>query len=276
MTTFVDHARLTPLFQKALKGWEQFWKTLTLIKVSRFFLMLFFLTFLFQIRTLFYSPPVNPSGGFDFYTAFFLYFSDVCFLAAFLFWALSLYKKETEFRFQLGDQLLTFFLLAMILLMVGNAFFVSNPQLHFFITFRFIELFLLYFMVVNRVLRQEQIVILLLLGLCFQAFVALYQYILQGSVGLTFLGEPSVNISTLGVAKVNLGSYKILRSFGTMPHANVLGGLLFMGMMYSFALVKKYRGFVVSVLLLLLMGLLFSFSRSAFFALIDQTQLLQQ
>ncbi len=259
---------MTIFWQKPLTSVARFWKTLTFTKASKYFLVLFLLMFPFQIRSMLYSVPLYQSGEFDFYTSFFLYLSDLFFLFSFLCWTIGLWRKETEWRFQLGDEMITFIILALLLIMVGNAFFVAQPELHFFITFRFVELFLLYFMVVNRVLRQEQIVLFLLFGLCFQALVAFYQYILQSSVGLTFLGEAQVNINTLGVAKVDLGSEKILRAFGTMPEANVLGGLLFMGIIYAIALLKKYRWIVVGMLFLLAAGMLFTFSRSAFFALI--------
>lgn len=262
MTIFLNHART------ALAWGVQFLKTLTFIRVARFFFVLFLLTFPFQIRALLYGVPVYQTGGFDFYTSFFAYFSDICFFLSFLAWALSLWKREGDRQFHLGDDMLSFLLLALLLIMVGNAFFVTASELHFFVTFRFVELFLLYLMVVNRVLRQQHIVLLLLLGLCFQAFVALYQYVLQGAVGLSFLGEASVNATSLGVAKIDLGSQKILRAFGTMPHANVLGGLMFMGILYAVALVKRYRWFIAGILCLLALGLLFSFSRSAFFALV--------
>lgn len=259
---------MTNFWVKAGTLLAQFFRKLTFLKVSRYFLVLFLLTFPFQIRTLLYTVPVYQTGGFDYYTSFFLYFSDLCFFGAFVSWALSLWRREVEWHFHLGDEMLSFLILALLLIMVGNAFFVANPELHFFGFFRFCELFLLYLMIANRVLRQEQIVLCLLFGLCFQAFVAFYQYILQGSIGLNFLGEATVNTSTLGVAKIDIGSQKILRAFGTMPHANVLGGLLFMGIMYAVALIKKYRWFVAGVLWMLTIGLLFTFSRSAFFALI--------
>jgi O-antigen ligase len=259
MTTYLQYART---------AWASFWKTLTFLNAARYALWLFFLTFPFQIRTFVYTDPVFQTGEFNYYTTVFVYMSDVFLLAAFLCWAVSLWKKETDQGFHLGSDMLTFFLMAFLLVMLGNIFFASEARLHFFIFFRFVELFLLYLMVVNRVLRQEQIVLGLIFGLCFQAFVALYQYALQGSVGLTFLGEPVATAATPGVAKIDIGDQKILRAFGTMPHANVLGGMMFMGIMYAVALIKKYRWFVAGVLLLFAMGLLFSFSRSAFFALI--------
>lgn len=245
-----------------------FSQQLASLKVSRFFLAAFLLTFPFQIRTLLYSSAVYQSGGFDFYTSFFIYFSDLCFVGAFLSWAVSLWKKETEHHFHLGDSILTFLLLALLFLMIGNSFFVAEPQLHFFMTCRFLELFLFYLLIVNRVLPQQQIVLWLLLGFSFQSIIALYQYLLQGSVGLNFLGEAQVNVQTLGVAKIDFGLQKILRAFGTFPHANVLGGMLVMGILYAFSLLKKYRWVAISVICFLIIGLLLSFSRSAFFALI--------
>jgi len=266
MTTFLHQARTS--FSAIGFQWASFWKTLTFIKVSRILLVLFLLFFPFQIRSMVYSSLFYASGEFDYYTSFFVYLSDIFFIGSFFCWSISLLKKENESKFTLGDPMLTFIFLAMLLMMVGNVFFVSEPQLHFFQTFRFVELFLLYLMVVNRVLKQEKIVLYLLFGMCFQAFIAVYQYALQSSIGLTFLGEAVATSSTLGVAKISTGSQTLLRAYGTLPQANVLGGFLFMGIIYAMALVKKYRWFILGVLWLLAMGLLFSFSRSAFFALI--------
>jgi hypothetical protein len=231
-------------------------------------MILFLFLFPFQIRSLVYTMPFYATGGFDYYSSFFVYLGDVVFLSAFVLWGLSLWRKEQNGRFEKGDLMITFMLLALLLVMIGNVFLVQEPQLQFFMVFRFVELFLVYLMIVNRVVRQEQVVVCLLGGLCFQALVAFYQYVLQGSIGLSFLGEPIANSATLGMAKIEVGSQKILRAFGTFPHANVLGGFLFMGVMYAIALVKKYRWFVGAVVWLLTLGMLFSFSRGAFFALI--------
>lgn len=238
----------------------------TFLKVSRVFLLIFLLSFLFQIRTLFYNLQLYQTGEFDFYTSFFLYASDLFFLAAFLAWGLSLWRKESTF--QMGDKVLTYLLFGLLVLMGVNVFFVSAPQLHIFLTFRFVELFLLYFMIVNKVLRQQEIVFCLLIGFCFQALVGVFQYFLQSSIGVGFLGEQQVNAGTLGVAKIDFGGHKILRSFGTQAQANVLGGLMFFGILYSVTLLKKNRRLVAGVLCLLTAALILSFSRSALIALV--------
>lgn len=259
---------MTNVLQYARKAWAGFWETLTVERTSRLFFFLFLLTFPFQIRTFLYTGSSYVTGEFNYFSTLFLYASDLFFLISFLLWGAGLWMKKSTWSFSLGNYFFTFLLLAFLLVAAGNVFLVDTPKLQFFMLFRLTELFLVYLMVVNRILKQEQIVLVLLAGLCFQALLAVYQYVLQSSVGLGFLGELSATPATLGVAKIDVGSQKFLRAFGTMPHANVLGGLLFMGIMYALALLKKYRWIVLGVLVLLSLGLLFTFSRAAFFALV--------
>lgn len=59
-----------------------------------------------------------------------------------------------------------------------------------------------------------------------EAVLALLQFTLQHSLGLSWLGEPVATAATPGVAKVISNGEKLLRPFGTFPHSNVLGGYL--------------------------------------------------
>ena len=244
------------------------WKKFSFLSASRFFLAVFLIFFPFQIRTLIYSAPVFSSGGFDEYTSFFISLSDIFLLLAFLSWGFSYLRKERDWNFNFGEQTLTLFLLGFLAFMTVDVVFAQDKFLHLLTMFRFIELFLFYLMLVNDVLTPRQVIIFFLLGMSFQAITAVFQYMVQGSLGLTILGEPSASIQTLGVAKIDIGSQKILRSFGTFPQANVLGGALFMAFLLSVMQVRKKLFFFLPFILLIGAGLVFSFSRSAFFALI--------
>lgn len=60
----------------------------------------------------------------------------------------------------------------------------------------------------------------------FQAIIALNQFITQEIAGNKWLGMASQDPQTLGVPIVELGGTRWLRTFGTMPHPNILAGLL--------------------------------------------------
>lgn len=60
----------------------------------------------------------------------------------------------------------------------------------------------------------------------FQSFVAIGQAMMQQSLGLWFLGEGPLNPGMLNVAKFISQGTKVLRSYGTLPHPNVLAAFL--------------------------------------------------
>ena len=57
-----------------------------------------------------------------------------------------------------------------------------------------------------------------------QSVVAIFQFILQYSIGLFWLKESLISPEILGVAKVIIGGEKFIRSYGLFPHPNILGG----------------------------------------------------
>jgi len=67
--------------------------------------------------------------------------------------------------------------------------------------------------------------IIILSGL-FQAIIGIIQFFLQKSIGLFWLRESLISPEILGVAKIILNRETYIRSYGLMPHPNVLGGFL--------------------------------------------------
>ncbi|MBM4401655.1 MAG: O-antigen ligase family protein [Candidatus Cloacimonetes bacterium] len=83
--------------------------------------------------------------------------------------------------------------------------------------------------VVSRVTinnQQSTILKFLSVGLVFQCFIAIGEFVLQRSLGLQILGEWRFSILTPGIAKVVLFGKEFLRPYATFPHPNVLGGIL--------------------------------------------------
>ncbi len=63
-------------------------------------------------------------------------------------------------------------------------------------------------------------------GVALNGCVAILQTIHQNPIGLTWLAEPRMLRTTPGTAVILVHGVRVLRAFGVMPHANVLGGLL--------------------------------------------------
>lgn len=63
-------------------------------------------------------------------------------------------------------------------------------------------------------------------GVVLQAGVGIAQYFAQQSCGLKWFGEADLSPYIQNVAKIVVDGGRILRAYGTLPHANVLGGYL--------------------------------------------------
>lgn len=103
----------------------------------------------------------------------------------------------------------------------------------------------------------------LLIGLCLHALVGIAQVLRQGPLGLP--GEMTLPASSVGASIVVFGSTRWLRAYGLTLHPNILGGYLAIGLLLALPLLDRRRWQLAWWLLLL--GLLLSFSRSAWLAL---------
>lgn len=105
---------------------------------------------------------------------------------------------------------------------------------------------------------RKRLFLLLGLGVSWVSLLALAQFCQQSSIfGYWFLGEPVLRPSLGGVAKTSLFGVEVLRSYGTFPHPNVLGGVLSVLLVWFLA-VKSRFPFLIG-----LGGLLVSLSRTA-------------
>jgi len=123
-----------------------------------------------------------------------------------------------------------------------------------------------------------------------QSIIAASQFIKNASIGIRLLGESSLGPNIDGVAKIYLFGVKHIRSYGTFPHPNILAGFLIIPIIIvidslrnkielknktaqtvshetrpiSYVSETKYA----LLILILLCGLLLTFSRSAYLGLI--------
>lgn len=240
---------------------------LSYLTVARFLLLAFLVVFPFQIRTLIFNLPFFPTGNFNAYASFFIYLSDLLLLGAFVLYGLGILQGEVKRKIEFGSLPFTVGLLLLLLAFSVTVFWSEFRLLSLWQVFRFGELFLLYFLLVNEVLNRREVLQFFLVGMMVQGVVALGQYIFQSSLGLRFLGEPVIGSDVPGVAKIDMDGGKLVRSYGTLPHPNVLGGMVSMGLLWGFYLLRKNMWWMIGVGAVLLMTLLFTFSRSAFLAI---------
>lgn len=173
--------------------------------------------------------------GFDEYEAFFLYASDI---AVLLFLAL-LFVKENDWLRRIVGALprvvwqggALFFLAALLSLAFAPSF---SLALYAFVRLALGGLFALG---LAAAIGRKFVTVPFLFGSLAaagvsQALLAFWQFKVQGSVGLaltlplTLLGEPLLGPLVGGAAKIMVAGGALLRSYGTLPHSNILAAVL--------------------------------------------------
>lgn len=120
---------------------------------------------------------------------------------------------------------------------------------------------------------RRKSLIFLSLAVIFSSMLAVWQYVLQHTVGGIFwyVGERTFSASTPGIALAEVWGQSILRPYATFPHPNVLGGFLTLTVLeialYLKTERKKINGIETVVFffafLIGMIGLALSFSRAA-------------
>lgn len=143
-----------------------------------------------------------------------------------------------------------------------SSFWAENQIIAFFRSIKILEFFLLYLFIKKKLFHSIHNVprgtmfhvehlteqawniwknitkILIFWGIT-QSIIAIWQFLVQKSIGLTFLKESIINPEILGVAKIIVGSEKYIRAYGLFPHPNILGGFLLLTIISTY-LYKKH------------------------------------
>lgn len=105
---------------------------------------------------------------------------------------------------------------------------------------------------------------LLFIGIFFEVFLALFQFINQQSVGglLYWFGERIFDSQTPGIANMSLQGELLLRPYGTFSHPNVLAGYLILTTCMIFLLLHKKQSIFLSLVYFVsFFGILLTFNR---------------
>lgn len=249
-------------------SWKKF---LAPENIAVFFLKLFLLTFPLQIQTLLYKTDLF-NGQFNFFAAYFLGISEVFLLSALFFWSLAKFfgKSESSFSGLAPTSVdLIFFggLVAMVIWNLLSVFWAADKTIALLYGFRWLELLGVLWILSSGLMQRDTILKYLFLGASFQVVIAVGQYLKQADLGLQFLGEPHLGADYLNIAKINLAGEKILRGYGTFAHANLLGGYLFVCLGLLIQGFRKENVYAkLPFLMIFLIGLIISFSRTAWLA----------
>ena len=281
----------------------------TLLDQGIFWCFLFFLsTVPFSIRKILWHIPIQ--GKFNEYTSISFFLSDL-FLWLLLFCLLlkliiehknkekstfaSLLKLFHGEHFSTQEKILFAIPIFLSLISLFSPLWSIAPLFSFFAALRFCSyiglfLFLVFYNVPRETLSYFKLLtfnqsffftLTLLVFFAFgslEGFLAILQFSLQHSLGLTLLGESLLAPNIPGVAKIVFYSEQFIRGYGTFPHPNVLGGFLIASILCTGFILfhgkQLTKNFSLSIHLFLwvglaiqILGLFISFSKSALIGL---------
>jgi O-antigen ligase len=212
------------------------------------------------------KPPIYGD-----FTDFLLFAADILMIATLLFWLTSLALQHRGI--QAGPMVISFPLAGLTLAGIASIPFSADPALSAYQALRLVLLGGLYLYVVNEIHSWKMIVLPAALMILSQGWVAILQALTQHSIGLQALGEYALNPQWSGVSIVLSGGVRILRAYGLTDHPNILGGclamaLLALGIWSAGQPANPWRPLIMGTLGIGSLALLYTFSRSAWVALV--------
>lgn len=156
----------------------------------------------------------------------------------------------------------------------ASIFWSPDTTVALFQAVRITEAFLLVFILAVFPFRLPFLLWSFIAGVVVQSVVGIFQFITQSTVAFKWLGLVSHPLAATGTSVVqSVEAGRWLRAYGALPHPNVFGGLMILGIIFTTLLFRKStlknkKEIILfsGVFLLQIAGLFFSFSRSAWIA----------
>lgn len=196
----------------------------------------------------------------------------------FMYWFWKKYKVENKkYKFKITkDRIFVFSCFLFIVYAFASVLWSYEPDRAFQQAFHILEAFLLFFVIFLGPLKIRETLKWFVFGSVAPAVLGIAQVLLQDSWPSTLLGLPAHDSYIAGSSIVqgeDIGRW--LRAYGTFSHPNVFGGYIVIVIVMLFLLTKKwkvesggYKVFFLTSYLLLLTALFFTFSRSAWLAML--------
>lgn len=231
-----------------------------LIKIEKALFYFLVAAFFWQLRLIW------PAEHFNEWTSFFIYVTDLVIVALLILWLARQAGKLKKIVLTKTDIGLAIFLI----IAAASVLVAQDKSVALFRLAKLLEFGFLYFYVrynFSALYSLKRFWQWFVAGAALQGVVAIAQFLTQQSLGLKFFAESPLAANLDGVAKIMVGGEKIIRSYGLVPHPNILAAILVVAI---FALIwlwleeKKTRlkTILFSVVLMLLgVALFFAFSR---------------
>jgi hypothetical protein len=261
-------------------------KTLfTRLRIAQTLFFLFFFSIPFGTKKFLLSF----TGGTSEFDSVFLFLTDILFfiLCLFIYFFFSNPTQSTHTSFYLflkEEKKMFFFIAIFCFFSFFSIFFSSHAHLsvYFFIRlfFTLFQCLFIFFALKKKIINTSLFAGSVVLSALTQALIGIFQFLSQKSVGVWFLGESAINEFSQNVARFSVFDVSLLRTYGTMAHANILAGFLVLGLiscMFLWVWKKHeqivlfkdffskqflFRVFLSISFFVILVGLVLTFSRS--------------
>lgn len=204
------------------------------------------------------------------YRALTLYFSDLVILT-YLAIFLTANLKNLLKIYHLRKNFIVALVLFSLYLFITSLFVSSSKIVSTAASFKFLE-FTIFALFGSITLLRRQVfqksLNLVALSLVWQSAIIIGQFIFQKSLGLTILGERTLDSSTVSIAHAQIFQREFLRSYGTFPHPNVAAAFLVIYLVI-FLKLGQNRWPLAKILTatLALIAIFLTFSKAAYLAL---------
>jgi hypothetical protein len=219
-----------------------------------------------KLTSLVYAQASYSLGFFNTYAAFFIHVSSISFLIAFTLLSLRIFHEKD---FELPHKIAPKYLYPIIALLAASCIVIpfSGETILALLNLWQLLIFVAVALILGYGIFPRFLAVqILVTAFSLQAVIGIGQFLAGGDLSLHFLGESYFNTNTFNVAKIALNSgITAIRSMGTLPHANILGGLSAIVLLLLAAQPRKnILAYFASVVILA--GMFFSFSRAGYFA----------
>jgi hypothetical protein len=244
---------------------KQIWNQIKSLSISGLVFYVLLISLPFQTRIIYSPSSAYIDGYFSYPLAYFLYLSDILFVG------LIVSQYFNKIHVSRSVKHISMAGLALFIWIALSLFHVKQLAIGVYQTLKWLEFLLLLIMVPQIVKSYKSFIttawIVFASGVG-QAILGIWQFHVQHSLGLGFLGEYLPKPLTPGATTIDFHGMKLLRAYGTFPHPNVFGAFLIVSLIFGIYLDSRETNRKTQILagfglVIILLGTFVSFSRVA-------------
>jgi len=179
------------------------------------------------------------------YATLSLYATDLILLAVFLvsLFLPGLYPTRHESHGEsgglAGQKKIKTAILALLIVIFGSIIFADQVAVVIFSIKVLIIGLILYSLLQQKWAGPRFLLACFLAGVILQAIIGIFQFIFQTTPVISWLGMASHDPGLAGTSVIEAGGMRWLRAYGSLPHPNILGGYLAVGLLVAFGFYLK-------------------------------------